>query len=302
VLRFDGSQPTNATKLRGWVDGAEITLAYTLNIPATVTAAAVNWKIGGLLGLGNASGSGGPVSVWSRALSPEEIVREYQTARTVGTKSDWGSSVSTAVRGGTAGEYLENTDWQFAEAVARYRISTSTHDGETVKTMVCTTGGALYRPVSQLGQSPQEAAYGMWEISFYKPAGGGVSWQFISDLPAVAGFNGWTLMVGTALALYHMTGGIIQTAAVESALGYIADSTWYRVRITRDRLGNWGLWIRGGAYAGWTVVPSLGVGAPHVNPDNTYTSSLYQVMNNGVGQIISLGTVAGNDAVVKTLF
>jgi hypothetical protein len=309
VLRFDGTQVTNATRLRGWVDGQEVTLNYTLNIPATTTVAATNWQLGGLAGLGNTSGQAGPCSVWSRALSPAEITREYQVAKVALAQNDWGTQAPGLVRGGTVGAYLEATDWQFSDSVVRCSVGTAVLGGKTVKTVTYTTGGAeaaVYRSASQLNQSAQEAAYGTWEISFYSPAGAPLAYHFCSSLPyctAPGGNNGYALLIGGGVyAIYRYTGGVVAVAIIETNAAFLANSTWYRTRINRTRLGLWSAWVKGGAHQGWTPVPLTGPSGPFINPDNTYTVAPFQVMNAMTNAVVALGAVDGTGAISKALF
>lgn len=309
VLRFDGAGVGNAQRLRGWVDGQEVTLAYTLTIPATTTIAAVNWNLGGVSGLGNQLGQGGPCAVWNRALDPAEIVREYQRARPAGFKSDWGTPVSTAVWGGVVGTELEQTGWRFSDTTGRWWVDTSTIEGRVIKTMRCSTGGALvalYRDTKTMGMTPQEAAYGTWDISFMIPAAAGVNWHFISTISTLfagaGGNNGYAIQAGAsgAIALYRMVGGIITSAIKETAAGFLSINQFYRLRVTRDFKGLWTAKVLGGAYTGWTELPDTGAG-PFVNPDNTYSVANYQVLGALTGLTVSLGDIAGANALAKGL-
>lgn len=307
VLRFDGAGVGNAQRLRGWIDGQEVTLAYTDTIPATTSAAAGNWNIGVVSG--NQLGSGGPVSVWNRALDPAEIVQEYRRANAAGFKSDWGVPVSSAARGGVIGTELETTGWRFGDTTGRWFVDTSTVQGQPVKTIRCSTGGAnvaLYRDSRAQGGSAQDAAYGTWDMTLTIPAASGINWHFVTTIPVIlggaGGNQGYSVQASAtgAIAIFRMNNGVIISTIKQTAAGFLAINTFYRLRITRDFKGLWTAKVLGGAYSAWTELPDTGAG-PFVNPDNTYTVSNYQVLGALTGLVVSLGTTAGNYSFAKSV-
>jgi PKD repeat protein len=85
VIRYDGSQSTNATKLRAWVNGVEQTAAFsTGTVPAALGGSAgfdVGWDGSGTYSIGSVDELG----VWDRLLTDAEIATLYS-----GTPFPWG--------------------------------------------------------------------------------------------------------------------------------------------------------------------------------------------------------------------
>jgi hypothetical protein len=301
VLRYDGTQADNATRLRGWVDGVEVTLAYTSTIPAVTSSVGSNWSIGctsAISGLGNTLGSGGPCAVWNRALDPAEIVQEFRRARAAGFKSDWGTPVSTAARGGVVGTELETTGWRFSDTTGRWWVDTSMVQGQVIKTLRCSTGGAVYQATATTGQSTAEAAFGAWEFSFYKGAdGNAMSLMLAAATTGVLGdgvLNGYCFYVsnGEVVNVNRVTAGNPVSVVLTTGATLISNTTWYRARVTRDFFGNWSMRLRpaGGA---WSAAYNSS------SPDLVYTTSLYRSIDIDAGDMISLGGVNGGAAINK---
>lgn len=74
LVRFDGSQATNETRLRRWLNGTEETLSYTGTVPATESAT-------GRFTVGHAAIGGdidvGEALLWGKALSAQEIADAF---------------------------------------------------------------------------------------------------------------------------------------------------------------------------------------------------------------------------------
>lgn len=230
---------------------------------------------------------------YNRALSAAEIKTLYESSglKNAGWSTDFGSPVSTASRGGTTGQYLESTGWQFGSATPRYTVDVSTINGTAVKTIKCVTSGHLYQSVAQTGQTPTEAAYGTWEWNFNKGAAGNfVSLSLISDTNAALPTNGYIFLARATdnnLQLRKYPGGVV---LINTANSYIANSTWYTIRITRSYAGVFLMYIRGGIgsakeYKDWTTVGTA--------TDATYTTSNFIVVDNDSSGLVSLGSVDG---------
>jgi hypothetical protein len=266
------------------------------------------------------AGSNGGYDFWGKiyrceiydlALTAQEVQDLFVQSRlkAVGYKSDWGVPVSSAARGGTIGTELESTGWRFSDTTGRWFVDTSTVQGQPVKTIRCSTGGAnvaLYRDSRAQGESAQDAAYGTWDMTLTIPAASGINWHFVTTISTIlagaGGNNGYAVQASAtgAISIYRMTSGVIAAAIKETAAGFLTTSVPYSLRVTRDFKGLWTAKVLGGAYSVWTELPDTGAG-PFVNPDNTYTASNYQVLGALTGLVVSLGTRAGNFALSKQL-
>jgi hypothetical protein len=200
----------------------------------------------------------------------------------------WGIPVSTASRGGIAASYLENTALQFGTTTPRYTVDVSSIGGENIKVIKCGTAGVLYEATDS-HFTPQQAAYGVFELSFYKGADANVIyWLPISSGQVIASSNGYCITVNGNESITFwsvMTGGAF-ASKFTTAIPYVAIQTWYSLRLTRTFAGLFKLWIRGGIYTTWTLVGSA--------TDTTHSSSNYTVLDLDAGDMVSLGSLTGN--------
>jgi hypothetical protein len=84
VIRYDGTQSTNATKLRAWINGSEATATILGTIPALLGGSAgfdIGWDGSGTYSVGSVD----EVGVWDRLLTDAEIATLY-----AGTPFPWG--------------------------------------------------------------------------------------------------------------------------------------------------------------------------------------------------------------------
>jgi hypothetical protein len=240
--------------------------------------------------------------IYSKALSAAEIKTAYSNSGLlqISESSGWGSPVSTAIRGGVAGQYLETTRWAFGTTTPRYKIDVSAINGKTVKTISCTTAGPIKKATDSTW-TPQMASYGTFEFSFYKGADANApDIYLVSSTGGVLGdgvVNGYCFRVSNleVITLVRVTAGN-SVATIMTIAPAISNTTWYRVRVTRDFAGNWKMYLLGGTYLGWTLVGSSAA------PDNTHTSSYYQTLNLNALDLVSLGTVDGEFAYTSKPF
>jgi hypothetical protein len=234
--------------------------------------------------------------IYNRALSAAEIRTLYSQSGLLDIQesSQFGVPVSTAIRGGISGSYLETTRWAFGTSTPRYKIDVSTIQGKAVKTISCTTAGPLKKATDQQG-TPQQAAYGVFEFSFYKGADANAPDIYLtSSTGGVIGdgvVNGYCFRVSAAevITLVRVTAGA-SASTIMTIAPAISNTTWYRVKVTRDFAGNWKMYLLGGTYTGWTLVGSSAA------PDNTHTSSAYQTLDLDALDLVSIGTIEGENS------
>jgi len=104
AMVFDGSQSGNSGRLKGFLDGTQITLSYTGTIPTTTSNMA-----GGVFQIGKDPASGGysgctadEIGIWNRALAGTEITQLYQRAA---------SRIKFQIKSCTANDCSDNTSW-----------------------------------------------------------------------------------------------------------------------------------------------------------------------------------------------
>jgi hypothetical protein len=238
--------------------------------------------------------------VFSSAFSSQQVqdFRKNSYSFLQSFSSDFGSPVSTQARGGVAGDELESTGWRFGRVTPRYSVvsdATTVIDGRACKAMKCTVAGHIYLATETLKQTPQEAAYGQWELRFYRLAASLVNFFIISShkewLDAAA--NGYFLQIladGSG-GFYKKTAGAYPLLFSVGA-GFFAPSIWYAIRITRSGAGAFVMTIKGGAYTTWTVVGSA--------TDNAHTASSYMELDIDAGDMVSLGDATGNGSITKS--
>ena len=221
------------------------------------------------------------VKVYNTNLSAAQCKQKYEASgvKKVGTiMSLEGAPISVAARGGAIGQFLENTPFQFGDATARYSISTDTVFGKkNTKVISCSTAGFLYMPSTQ--------AYGEWRFDLYKALDANAT------NAALLSSSRSSVVTGSQTFQFDtVEEARIQQDAAEvtfcSPTSYVAVATWYRIKITRSATGVFTLWIKGGAYTGWTLMAPSGV---YTNPftDAVNTTSAYFVLDFDAGDMIA---------------
>jgi len=80
VAIFDGSQSTNATRLKVYINNVQLTMSFTGTIPSSLQSASADFEIGRLSGIGTYwNGAVDLVGFWNRALTPTEISLLYNS-------------------------------------------------------------------------------------------------------------------------------------------------------------------------------------------------------------------------------
>ena len=233
------------------------------------------------------------VKIYNEAKDQAWVTKEYENgAKTVSYKTDW---FSLEIDGITAGQ-IGGTD---------FNVKSGTWDiehDEPFKTLVCASSGYCTVPPSGFNSSPTEAAYGTWEFTLKKVNGsGGFVFMFSAsdDDDWNAGTqNGYTLHIDSneRVRLRKVTNGSASDLFYTD-VSYIDLNTFYTYRITRTNLGEWTAYIKGGAYVDWTLItPSVGT-----NPatENTFTTANYIVFSGTTNNVLVLGELGGDNAIVK---
>jgi hypothetical protein len=136
---------------------------------------------------------------------------------------------------------------------------------------------------------PNNTAYGSWEFDFYK----GVAFSDVQIALTSITNTGGLLVAAQSYSLrffpntqtlyfYRANAALLNTAA-----NYFTTNTWYRLKVTRTKPGVTTILIKGGTftptagYDGWTLVSVIGGSGTNPTTDNTYTSSIYNVIGLG---------------------
>jgi hypothetical protein len=125
-----------------------------------------------------------------------------------------------------------------------------------------------------------KAAFGTWYLRMNKKVKASSVQLFVSVDKVgsydVALSTGYLVYIGTgnAVALYKVAAGTPALLAT-TANDYIAADTEYEICVTRDYLGVFNLYVKGGAYAAWTLALTA--------TDTTYaTSNFINFFSDGV--------------------
>lgn len=178
-------------------------------------------------------------------------------------------------------------------------ITVSTMDARHTA-IECVAAGNCILPNSYAEATPTEMAFGTWDFWAYKGADANTSRIMLiaSDNDVVTGAtqNGYwvSLRSDEEVRLQHIANGAPALNLIQSGVGYIANNTWYRFRLTRDYEGVFVLYIRGGAYTDWTTV---GTSAANL----TETISNYTVLDLDAGDRFAYNDQAGGHGFTKYL-
>ena len=82
TMVFDGSQSTNATRLKAYVNGSSVTLSFTGTIPATTGTINTNLNVGAYLpNINYSNGNISQISIYNKSLSDVEVLRNYNATK-----------------------------------------------------------------------------------------------------------------------------------------------------------------------------------------------------------------------------
>jgi hypothetical protein len=186
-------------------------------------------------------------------------------------------------------QYVPGTDWRYGSSVPCCQIESQVKSGRPVRVLVGVAPGTLYRATALLGETPDEAARGTWEISFYRPDDQPFRWVLASPTPSAE--TGLWLEVGETVSVcYHLSG--LSTTIISAPNQTLLPGAWHRIRVTRRRTGQWALDHL--SDTSWTNLVTVKSAKPI--PE---LLAKYQVLCLAPGQLVSLGTVAGYDAIAK---
>jgi hypothetical protein len=154
-----------------------------------------------------------------------------------------------------------------------------------VKYLECTSAGTI--------AIPSKAAYGTWEWDWYKdPANHPVFVEFIGVNKNIYTSNtGYQIFLGgggfgnvDGPYLDRVTSGRFNLFS--GSVSYMPHSTWYRMKITRTKDGEFYVYVKGGTFGNdWTLIVESGGSNPVT--DNTHTASEYFVLDFDAGDRIA---------------
>jgi len=175
----------------------------------------------------------------------------------------------------TAGQ-LEQTGWEVQSGT--WKVS----DGDGFnKIFECVATGSISLPMTQ--------AFGTWEFDINKDAASAPRILFMNQGLTVTGaFDGYRWYIDSnekmGMAKYVATAS---TILVDTTNAYISAATWYRIRITRTKRGEFTVYVSSDGGLTYTAMAATG-GTPGTNPftDLTVTSSLYTCVDLDTGDKI----------------
>lgn len=194
------------------------------------------------------------------------------------------------------GNLFSDTSAVFSSTATTYNLYETFADGDYTSGNVWTVGSGTFsisasanggydgasKYLTNTGTSvisiPCTQAYGTWEFDFYKI--NQIDIKFVGSNTAIYSGdtdNYMSQLTGSGRAALFK--GVTATTLFYSAASYIANSVWYRVKITRSAANVFTYYIKGGAYGTDYVLVSA-TGGAGTNPvtDATYTTSAYIVI------------------------
>jgi hypothetical protein len=242
----------------------------------------------------------GPLHIFNTAKDQDWVTEEYLWgARACQFKTDWG--VKQSVGNEVANARVGHNSSPFEIISGTFQMTMDTiEDTEDVKTIEDIVAGVSVCPTSLFEATPTECAFGTHEFWAYKGADAN-NWQFMpiaSDNTAVAGAaqDGYNITItgGESLRLQRIDNGAVGATLINSGAAYVANNTWYRIRLTHRYDGVFVLYIRGGAFTDWTVVGTSAA-------DLTYTVGNYAVLDLDAGDKFAYSDRHGDHCFAKYL-
>jgi hypothetical protein len=152
------------------------------------------------------------------------------------------------------------------------------------KVMRCTSAGTV--------AFPSTVAYGEWEWDWLSTGTNVLSVSFLSDsiIPRYD-FSGYIILESSGIMYFRRVDGdgITSNTLLSTDSGYLLKDTWYRIKITRTKDGEFTVYIRGGDFGNtdWTLVSVTGGTGTNPVVDSTYSESQYFVLDLDVGDKIA---------------
>lgn len=182
--------------------------------------------------------------------------------------------------GGIGGLYfysgIANIVWE-VDDVSMTEINPLPTFKQGTKYLECTVAGTIALPSDQ--------AYGTWEWDWYKGADANdlsVS-LFLNSSDASIGL-GYTITLTSAETIRFVSRTPTSSEKLRTTISYIANNTWYRIKINRTQAGVSTVYIKGGSFgSNWVLVSTSGGTGTNPVTDNTYSSSSYLVLDLDAG-------------------
>jgi len=232
-------------------------------------------------------GTMGDVEFFSTEKDVGWALQDYlDGAKAVQFRTDWAFQQSAANEGGITGQILgtRGSPFRAGDATVRCVFETATVNGRLNKVLRCTVAGPVYVNYEDWYDcSPTEAAFGSFSGWMYKTDGSAITWKFAgTDLNVAA--NGYAVVWAADETV------VISELGVGNVVigGTASHSTWHRFDTTRSNVG--------------LLTPYIdrtGFGTPAA--DLTIATSIGQLWNLGVGDMLSLSNIQGDDGQVKHL-
>lgn len=267
TLAFDGTQATNAERLRLFVEGTQVALTFTGSIPATLFNSAGSPFVLANDGLGSANKSNIVVrSLRVRtgiALTAQQVRAEYlEGAKRLlldgRLRADGSCPVSlTAIT--TANTKVPGTIWQ-TNATVPTGVKVL-EDSSTRERYLWVNSGELV--------TVQSEAFGSWYFEFMSSDGANFETMVVASLPGrfnAAGNNGYVVYQTTSgIALYRITNGAVGAVVIPYSSPSVYAGKPCRCFLSRSPTGRFDLYANDGS--GWAL---LGSGT-----DTTHTTSYW---------------------------
>jgi len=265
VIVRDGALVGNVNRVKMFVDGAQVALAFVNDFPAsTANLATYPLVLGARLptGAGSAPVVAGNFRVWSTALTAAQVLALYLEGAKLPTLYHSMQDVPVSLANVGAGFKVDESEWTVsAIGGGAFKVTEDASRQRWLELM----------SASQVASAPSDQVSGTWVWDWYMNtfASEGVV-IFLSNIVGMyntAGISGYMVYhAGGAITRFYRISAAVPSQIFPTAFTP-ANNQKYSFCVTRTLAGLFTLYVKGGAYADWT---SLGSGT-----DATHWTSAY---------------------------
>jgi hypothetical protein len=235
-----------------------------------------------------------PFAIVGTVETAAQILARYQKgANVVQFKTDWGSYADEQSLGSG---FVGSTPWEVK--TGSWETDTDTIEGQECKVFKCNTSGVLALKINNYLDTT-EGSFGTWDFWLYKGTDAGTSTVTIIDEDTtVNNVGGYGIRLMSDERIQFIEWGSAEK--FNTVASYVAIQTWYNIKITRDSLGVFSAYIRGGAF-GWDWVLIDVTGGTGTNPftDITRTTNNYFVIDLDGNDKMAISDKTGGHSFIK---
>jgi len=204
--------------------------------------------------------------------------RYLEGAKSVAFKTDWG--ITETISNITSGPIANSN---IIASTGSWAVDTEEINGVPAKILTCMVSGIIYIPQSHFHESEEQSAFGTWDYWMNKDTAGNYIVSFGSEIdPSDAG--NFRLQSSNTEDLTLIESGV---AILATAAGAITPDVWQNIRITRNYIGEFNVYLNGTLVLNATSATAI--------------TAKYFSFETYAGSKICLGHLNGDKAITKYL-